>query len=504
MKSVLIVRLGAMGDIIHSLPGAASIKHSFPNARITWVVEPKWVPLLEGNGFVDRFVLFDRGKPGSWKRTMEQLRADRYDLAVDFQGLVKSALIAHLARAERIAGFGPGIVRERIAGWFYSNRVPSAAIHVVDQALDLAKGAGASNLVRAFPLPAGEPEGKLPEGPFALASPLAGWTSKQWPLEYYEKMALFLRTRLGMPLVLNGAPGAVPSVPGTLRHESGLRGSHRRHPPRRARHRSGQRPPASRRRAQQSRRRHLRTHRPRPERPLRRRLPDLPCSRRENHPPARQRDRSLHARHHARTGLLRSRSPRRLPRLMAGRKHWFPKPYADLVARLRVPAGFIMLGAFGLLARPTATSLLVGLPISLCGLALRAWAAGHLAKDQRLATSGPYAFTRNPLYLGTLVTALGLAAAGHSIPLAVIFTTLFALVYLPAIELEEQHLTEILMGYSAYAARVPLLLPRWPEGLGAHRFTLALYRKNREYQALFGWVAAAAWLLVRLLVQFPR
>jgi protein-S-isoprenylcysteine O-methyltransferase Ste14 len=131
------------------------------------------------------------------------------------------------------------------------------------------------------------------------------------------------------------------------------------------------------------------------------------------------------------------------------------------------------------------------------GLALRAWAAGHLAKNQRLATSGPYAFTRNPLYLGTLLTALGLAAAGHSAGLAILFTTLFALVYLPAIELEEQHLTAILAGYGAYAARVPLLLPRWPENLGPDGFSFALYRKNREYQAMLGWLIGAAWLIVR-------
>jgi heptosyltransferase-1 len=224
LQSILIVRLGAMGDILHSLPGAASLKHSFPAARVTWVVEPKWVPLLQGNGFVDRFVLFRRDEPSSWKRTREELRADRYDLAVDFQGLAKSALIAHLAAPERIAGFGPGVVRERAAGLFYSSRIGSTALHVVDQALDLAAGAGASNLVRAFPLPAGEPEGRLPDVPFALASPLAGWASKQWPLEYYQELATLLRTKLGMPLVLNGAPGMAPSVPGTERHESGIPG----------------------------------------------------------------------------------------------------------------------------------------------------------------------------------------------------------------------------------------------------------------------------------------
>ena len=224
VKSILIVRLGAMGDIIHALPGAASLKHSFPDALVTWVVEPKWVPLLESNGFVDRLVIFRRDDPLSWRRTKDELRACHYDLAVDFQGLTKSALIAHLARPERIAGFGSRVVRERPAGLFYSARVQSSAVHVVDQALDLAAGAGATNLVRVFPLPAGKPEGRLPAEPFALASPLAGWASKQWPLEYYARLAVMLREKLGMPLVFNGAPGTVPEIAGTLVHESGIPG----------------------------------------------------------------------------------------------------------------------------------------------------------------------------------------------------------------------------------------------------------------------------------------
>ncbi len=213
-----------MGDIIHSLPGAASLRHSFPDARVTWVVEPQWVPLLEGNGFVDRLVVFRRERPGSWGRTKAELREERYDLAVDFQGLTKSALIAHLARPEKIVGFGSGVVRERPAGLFYSTRVASKAVHVVDQALDLAAGAGATNLVRAFPLPAGRAESRLPDAPFALASPQAGWASKQWPLEYYEQLGTMLREKFGMPLVLNGAPGTVPAVRGTLVHESGIAG----------------------------------------------------------------------------------------------------------------------------------------------------------------------------------------------------------------------------------------------------------------------------------------
>ena len=202
-----------MGDIVHSLPGAASLKHSFPDARITWVVEPPGFRCSKATVLWTAWSS-SAARSGSWKRTKEELRAERYDLAVDFQGLAKSALIAHHGAPERIAGFGSGVVRERAAGLFYSTRVGSDAVHVVDQALDLAAGAGASNLVRAFPLPAGSPEGRLPDGPFALASPLAGWTSKQWPLEYYERLAALLREKLGMPLVLNGAPGAVPTVAG--------------------------------------------------------------------------------------------------------------------------------------------------------------------------------------------------------------------------------------------------------------------------------------------------
>ena len=188
-----------------------------------------------------------------------------------------------------------------------------------------------------------------------------------------------------------------------------------------------------------------------------------------------------------------------MPPATMPRRHWFPKPYADAVARLRVPAGFVMLAAFGWFARPTARALLAGIPLSLCGLALRAWAAGHLAKNMRLAQSGPYAATRNPLYLGTLLTALGLAAASNSAGLAVLFAAIFVLVYLPAIELEEQHLAVILPGYREFAARVPLLLPRWPGNWGPDVFSPALYLKNQEYQALIGWLAGVAWLLVRFL-----
>jgi protein-S-isoprenylcysteine O-methyltransferase Ste14 len=172
----------------------------------------------------------------------------------------------------------------------------------------------------------------------------------------------------------------------------------------------------------------------------------------------------------------------------------FPKRYADVVARLRVPSGFLLVAAFAWLASPTPMSLAAGLPIAAVGLLLRGWAAGHLAKNERLATSGPYAHLRNPLYAGTLLAAAGLAVASNRWELGALFAVVFAFVYLPVIELEEQHLRELFPGYESYAARVPLLAPRWKGAGGSTRFCWSLYRRNEEYNALLGFLAGAAFL----------
>jgi protein-S-isoprenylcysteine O-methyltransferase Ste14 len=176
-------------------------------------------------------------------------------------------------------------------------------------------------------------------------------------------------------------------------------------------------------------------------------------------------------------------------------RYWFPKRYADTVAKLRVPCGFLLLVTFALLSRPDALSLSIGFPVSLLGLSLRGWAAGHLAKNERLATSGPYAYIRNPLYAGTLIVAAGIVIAARDLLLAVIFAAVFLLVYLPVIELEEQHLRKLFPEYSGYASRIHRLLPlaRW--NTAANYFSWRLYRKNEEYKALIGFLIAVAWLL---------
>jgi len=219
---ILVVRLGAMGDVIHALPAAASLKHSFPHSQVSWVIRPRWMPLIEGNPFLDEIIPLERNMTGisaAWRR----LRARRFDLAVDFQGLVQSGLVTAMARADRIVGFHRSQAWERWASLFYSNEVMTTSAHIVDRNLELVTAAGASSILRTFPLPEGRREGELPEGKFVLASPLAGWGSKQWPLEMYQDVA----ERLDMPLVLNGPPdaaAALASVRGARVHLSGIAG----------------------------------------------------------------------------------------------------------------------------------------------------------------------------------------------------------------------------------------------------------------------------------------
>jgi len=179
----------------------------------------------------------------------------------------------------------------------------------------------------------------------------------------------------------------------------------------------------------------------------------------------------------------------------------FPKRYADSVARLRVPGGFVLVVVFAWLSHPTSRSLAWGLPVSVAGLALRGWAAGCLAKNQRLATSGPYAHLRNPLYMGTLLVAAGLVIAARNASLGLLFAAVFGLIYLPVIQLEEQHLRSLFPDYANYAERVPALFPRLraQPSKNPQLFRLSLYLRNKEYEAGAGFAAGMLFLLWKLL-----
>jgi heptosyltransferase-1 len=224
-NKILMVRLGAMGDIVHTLPAAASLKVSFPEAQLTWAVEPRWLPLLQANPHVDRVLAVDRGEPIA---SLRELRQNRYDIAIDFQGLVKSAIVARFSGATRVIGLNRRQAREgRWATAFYTETVMTKAPHVVDARLELAAAAGATIASKEFSLPQGRAEGDLPEGDFVLASPLAGWRAKQWPLAYYRDLAALLDRDFGIPLVVNGpecARAELAEVVGARPHYSGLPG----------------------------------------------------------------------------------------------------------------------------------------------------------------------------------------------------------------------------------------------------------------------------------------
>jgi len=164
-----------------------------------------------------------------------------------------------------------------------------------------------------------------------------------------------------------------------------------------------------------------------------------------------------------------------------------------------VPSGFLLVIALAWLSRPTVYSLIAGMPVCVLGLGIRAWAAGHLEKNMALATGGPYARVRNPLYIGTLLTAAGFVIASRRWELAILFAAVFLFVYLPVIELEEQHLRTLFPDYAEYARRVRKLIPGRPLAGEPRRFRWSRYMRNEEYQAVLGFVAGVASLLVRLL-----
>lgn len=175
----------------------------------------------------------------------------------------------------------------------------------------------------------------------------------------------------------------------------------------------------------------------------------------------------------------------------------FPKPYADFVAKLRVPSGFILAAAFLWLARPTWGSLFFGIALSLHGLGLRAWAAGHLEKNIRLADGGPYAFVRNPLYIGTLTMVAGFVIASRRWELAALFVVVFFGVYLPVVELEEQHLRKLFPAYEKYAKRVPKFIPRTDLPASKREWKKSVYLRNEEYQAAIGFAVGAVVLIAK-------
>jgi protein-S-isoprenylcysteine O-methyltransferase Ste14 len=176
------------------------------------------------------------------------------------------------------------------------------------------------------------------------------------------------------------------------------------------------------------------------------------------------------------------------------------KRYKELAARSRVPLGFLLLVVYAVFARPTWERLIAGASVALLGTLLRAWATGHLDKNRDLCISGPYAHTRNPLYLGTALAAAGFALAGGEWWIAALFAVVLAFVYWPVVIEEESHLRNLFPNFQAYAERVPRFWPSLRPALpSAVNFRMALYRQNQEYNAAAGYMIGLGLLLWKMI-----
>jgi protein-S-isoprenylcysteine O-methyltransferase Ste14 len=171
--------------------------------------------------------------------------------------------------------------------------------------------------------------------------------------------------------------------------------------------------------------------------------------------------------------------------------------WSRIARRIRVPLGFAFAALYLWLARPTLMSIFLGALIALPGLILRAVASGHVRKNEELTTTGPYSYTRNPLYLGSIIIAAGFVLAARSWILAAIVVLLFATIYLPVIRAEEKFLHEKFSNFDVYAATVPRLFPRHSRQPLWMNFSAQLYRQHREYNSALGAFAMLIALLLK-------
>ncbi|HTV59323.1 MAG TPA: glycosyltransferase family 9 protein [Verrucomicrobiae bacterium] len=214
-ESFLLVRLGSLGDVVHALPAAGALRDTFHGARIDWVIDPKWLRLLDGNPDLTSAIPFDRKSPGGSLAAIRRLREARYTCAVDFQALYKSAFLSFASGARRRIGFSSAYAREGLAARFYTERYNPRGPHKVDHNLTLAAAAGAKIGTARFPLAVHAQDdeiilrelGERNLSRFFVLNPGGGWRSKCWPAERYGELHRALTARYGFRGVVSVGPG---------------------------------------------------------------------------------------------------------------------------------------------------------------------------------------------------------------------------------------------------------------------------------------------------------
>ncbi len=214
----LIIRLGSLGDVIHGIPTAAALRRRYPDARIDWIVDPLYVEVLNLVECLDQRIPFDprdlmRGKATAAK-LLGELRRERYDAALDLQGLIKSAVLARLAHARMTIGFPRKHLRESAARLFYTKAPdPGSAAHVIDKNLALLAPLDVTDRARRFPIVIPRTPvvqgvvDRLGSAPFAILNPGAAWPNKRWPPDRFGHVAAAMHRDLGMRSIVLWGPG---------------------------------------------------------------------------------------------------------------------------------------------------------------------------------------------------------------------------------------------------------------------------------------------------------
>jgi len=211
MTRLLVVRLGSLGDLIHTLPAVAALRRAHPALEIDWLVEPPHRPLLDLVPFLSSVIVLPGRTARGWLEARRTMRAREYDVAADFQGLIKSAALARLSGAARVVGFDRRALREPAAASFYTETIEvGEGRHVIDKNLGLAAALGAAPGPLEFPLASVTSAAldAIRDRPaFALVNPGAAWPNKRWPPDRFGAVAAHLRDRHGLTSVVLWGPG---------------------------------------------------------------------------------------------------------------------------------------------------------------------------------------------------------------------------------------------------------------------------------------------------------
>jgi heptosyltransferase I len=210
-----VVRLGSLGDIVHTFPAVAALRASFRNAEIVWVTHPRWKFLVEGSSVASEVWPVESRDLASVRQLIKRIRGFAWDAAIDYQGLWKSALLPFLGGVKRRIGFSSKTIREFGVPVLYTDRVGPATVHIAEQNGELSHRAGARNITAPFRLRVSEADkGEVLSflqrsgiERYIVLSPGGGWRSKCWPAERFGALAQRIRGSLGLHCVVNIGPG---------------------------------------------------------------------------------------------------------------------------------------------------------------------------------------------------------------------------------------------------------------------------------------------------------